>query len=117
MGYKTKAEKRAYKDGLFAGLFGKKRKRKRRKTSSVKKRSSLHSKNATKKVVGKRARAQKVSIDESSRLWNGSLADAYRNLHDMCSDAEIREAAKDVYRSAQKDERYAEYLYDEYGGY
>ena len=27
MGYKTKAEKRAYKDGLFAGLFGKKRKR------------------------------------------------------------------------------------------
>ena len=116
MGYKTKAEKRAYKDGLFTGLFGKKRKRKRRKTSSVKKRNYSHGKNATKKVVGKRARAQKVSIDESSRLWTVSLADAYRNLRD-CSDAEIREAAKDVYRSAQKDERYAEYLYDEYGGY
>lgn len=43
MGYKTKAEKRAYKDGLFAGLFGKKRKRKKaaNKRSSLKKRKQV----------------------------------------------------------------------------
>ena len=118
MAYKTKAEKRAYKDGLFAGLFGKNRKRKRRKKAPSRKYNSSRSKKSTKKTTGKRTQSSRNGgIDFNSRLWRVSLADANRNLWDTCTEAEIREAAKDVYRSAKKDGRYAEYLYDEYGGF
>lgn len=106
----SKTKKSSLRKMFFAGFHvGQKSKTKRKRAGKACAKSGKKKMTAVKKV----ARPRKRHINQ--KLYDLCLRNAHREMWDVATDAQMREAARIDYNNALKDPDFRNWLQDEYG--